>query len=332
MLTLLAACDPFPAREDRTQSAWRRDGPLPDARGGRGGGAGFTDRPPMDDDDWMGARGARFQPTEEPPRGHGRRDMGSGFHRDAGASGGGFEGDNFARGSRFVPSAPESAPPTTKRFGAPSAAPVGEAENASQWRRAAPLPPSAKSPRSPNFERAPLPSSTDASPPNQSAPAPPMQRKKLELKPRSETADPPAAPQSAPSNKPSPFGAARAVNTADREAEVVRKRQEAREQAEKERAAAAEKKTILGRSSSQEQAQTTQSSAPPAERQWRRSSGSKPRSPEAKPAGVPAQHKPRQPSNSASNNGQNPEKAMRKEGFSFASAAAATAAAESANE
>lgn len=329
LLTQSLAYVPFQTqakeRDDRTDREWRRDGPLPslgDDR--RGGGSRYSDRAPVDDSDWTMARGAKFQPTEDVPARSPnlRRDFSGGappFQRPAGSVGG-FEAGNFERGSKFVASAPspdQQSEGPRKTFGGPAAGPPGEADNASTWRRAAPVPSASPSAASP----------TSTSPPP-AAPAQPAQRKKLELQPRSASAGSVAAAQPSPSSKPSPFGAAAPVDTAERERQVEARRAEARAEAEKQRAAAAEKKAVAAAAGPSASAPA----APASEgRAWRRAAPvPSPRSPDAQqnsaaaPAPAAAAPKSRQPSGS----GPQGEKALRKEGFSFASAAAAKAAGE----
>lgn len=315
---------PAKDRDDRTSGAWRREGPLPPLDSGRGGSrfGGGVDRAPVDDSDWTMARGAKFTPTADEPRAGsgagGRKEFASGFGRPSG----GFESGNFERGSRFQPSAPpppaSDAPP--KRFN--PAAPAGEAEIASTWRRAAPLPSS----------NATSPDSSTATSPN---PAASMQRKKLELQPRSTSSGSVAAPEPSPatSNKPNPFGAAAPVDTAAKERAIAEKQEQLRQQAKDDRIAAAEaKKTAAaeGRNGA---------TSPPSEGggSWRRGPARSTESvspslgastgPKSPPLGVNAQPKSRQASGSQPSS-QQAEKALKRDGFSFASAAAAKALAE----
>ncbi|GAC76260.1 FOG: RRM domain [Moesziomyces antarcticus T-34] len=104
------------------------------------------------------------------------------------------------------------AEPPKSGFGGDRAMHSSQADDASQWRRAAPLPPSEP--------RARKPASGSSSPAPQPAAA---ERKKLDLKPRSAEATAASASASATSSKPSPFGNAKPIDAAERERQIDEK-------------------------------------------------------------------------------------------------------------
>jgi len=300
-----------PPRADsagRSAGDWTRSGPLADipgrssggfARAGAGAGPGLTGGrpergppPSMDADrDWGAVRGGKFTPSEpsspamgggrptfgdrrEPSSGGGRMGMGmgagaGGFSRERDFSGSSAGGPppapaedrdwTAARGSKFVP-----APPAPERR--PSAGPERrgpDADGARDWRaRASPVSPAVSDSAGPA-----------------SGPAPPVERKKLQLSARTASSTSPgpdaSASPSTPSSKPNPFGGAAPVNTAQREEAVLearraKEKQEAEERKKAKEDAAAAAATAASASNGDDKAASDEKSEPAAQKSWRR--------------------------------------------------------------
>ena len=173
-----------------------------------------------------------------------------GFDRPRGEFGAGGPGgeevvrDGPIRGGKFVP-----APPAQERFGGGDRRASGPADEQREWTRQGPLAPVAGA-RQSSFgaprtggsfgdqTRAFLSSSiflmvtahaSPTAPSGDSSPQP--QRQRLQLSARSAASSTPSSPPTspAPSSRPSPFGAARPVNQATRDAEIEAKLSSERE-------------------------------------------------------------------------------------------------------
>lgn len=242
----------------RTDGAWRREGPLPaldDRR--RPSGGGFSSRdsvPDVDRGERMGF-GSKFVPSSDDGARGFRRPPGSG---ERSASGFGFgardgpdedRGERMGFGSKFVPSAsgPERSDRDPPRRGSnfvpsgdrpgfgdrrSSDALPGMADSASSWRSSRPAGNGSASRESPFLSRwCPILNTHIA------AADSPVQRRKLELTARSVSSST-IAEESLPSptTKPSPFGNARPIDSAERERAIEARMSKDRE----ERAAKAE--------------------------------------------------------------------------------------------
>jgi len=216
---------------------WRRDGPLPSGGGGMMGQGRSTrdygDRPSQVDEDperWNSARGSKFVPSAAPSQssfGGPRRDFSGQSDRSERDFGSGFE-----RGSKFTPSTSGTTTPAGEQSrrssymatGASSPlAPPSEADTASVWRRAAPLP---SQPTSPN------PATSGQTSPSESAA--PATRKRLALAPRTQSSANTTAtsPPATTSSKPNPFGNAAPVDTAEKEKAIEAKMEKLRLEAQ----------------------------------------------------------------------------------------------------
>jgi len=239
----VSVAEPPKEREDRTSGAWRREGPLPtldDNRRTRH--SSHQERSSYDDFD-RGERmgfGSKFVPSADTATNFRRTQSGRGFSRAEGGFGmeseGADRGERMGFGSKFVASFDEPRrdrdPPLRGSNFVPSrVTPLGSddghsasgsvrkaammdrkstdaeptaADTVSNWRRAKPL----------------APSEQEASPA-----APPTAlptRRKLELSARTVTSSDGAStpPTSVVNNKPSPFGAAKPIDTSEREKAV----------------------------------------------------------------------------------------------------------------
>ncbi|KNZ55688.1 hypothetical protein VP01_260g5 [Puccinia sorghi] len=238
----VSVAEPPKEREDRTSGAWRREGPLPtfdDNRRTRH--SSHQERSTYDDFD-RGERmgfGSKFVPSADTGTNMTRRTQsGRGFSRAESGFGmeseGADRGERMGFGSKFVASVDEPRrdrdPPLRGSNFVPSrVTPLGSddghsasggsirkgammdrkstdaeptaADSVSNWRRAKPLAP-------PDQE------ASSAAPPT----APPT-RRKLELSARTVTSSDGAStpPTSVANNKPSPFGAAKPIDTSERE-------------------------------------------------------------------------------------------------------------------
>ena len=202
---------------------------------------GDRDRPSLVDEDpnrWNSARGSKFvpsEPTSQSSFGGGRRDFSNQSDRSEPRDYG-----NFERGSKFTPSASGTTSPSgmeSRRSSymasstGPSSLAPSEADNASVWRRAAPLP---SQPTSPNPEA-------------------PTERKRLALAPRTQSSATVTSPTSATSSKPNPFGSAAPVDTAEKERAIEAKLEKLRLEAqEKANAAPVRSSAFANRASSTE--------------------------------------------------------------------------------
>ncbi|PLW13486.1 hypothetical protein PCANC_15613 [Puccinia coronata f. sp. avenae] len=244
----VSVAEPPKEREDRTGGAWRREGPLPtfeDNRRTRH--SSHQERSSLDDVD-RGERmgfGSKFVPSTNTATNLTRRTQsGRGFSRGDGGFGfeseGGDRGERMGFGSKFVASVDEPRkdrePPLRGGHFVPSrATPVGSddghsasggstrrapqmerkntdieptaADTVSNWRRAKPAAPSEPEP-------------SPAVPPS----APPT-RRKLELSARTVTSSDGTStpPTSVVTNKPSPFGAAKPIDSTEREKAIQEK-------------------------------------------------------------------------------------------------------------
>jgi len=200
--------------------------------GGRSSSREYGDRPSYveeDPDRWNSARGSKFVPSAPPSQSSfgARRDFSNASDRSERDFGSGFE-----RGSKFTPSASGTTTPSglesrRSSYMAASGAPASplapsEADTASVWRRAAPLP---SQPTSPN------PAGGDASSPADSQA--PATRKRLALAPRTQSSTATAnSPPSSTSTKPNPFGNAAPVDTAEKEKAIEAKLEKLRLEAQ----------------------------------------------------------------------------------------------------
>ncbi|EFP90972.2 uncharacterized protein PGTG_17244 [Puccinia graminis f. sp. tritici CRL 75-36-700-3] len=244
----ISVAEPPKEREDRTGGAWRREGPLPtfdDNRRTRH--SSHQDRSSIEDVD-RGERmgfGSKFVPAAESATNLTRRTQsGRGYSRAEGGFGMESEaadrGERMGFGSKFVASVDEPrkdrGPPQRGSNFIPSrATPVGSddghsasggsirrapmlerksteieptpADTVSNWRKAKPV----------------APSEHEASP--TAPPTAPPTRRKLELSARTVTSSDGTLtpPTSLVSNKPSPFGAAKPIDTAEREKAIQEK-------------------------------------------------------------------------------------------------------------
>lgn len=272
----ISVAEPPKERDDRTGGAWRREGPPPsfdDNRRSRY--PSHHDQSAADEVD-RGERmgfGSKFVPSTDNVTNMTRRsNSGRGFSRNEG--GGGFDGETADRGDRmgfgkYVPSVEparkEREPPQRGSNFVPSrVTPVGSddghsasggclrkaivlerkstdveptaADTVSNWRRAKPL--------TPDPEVAPQ------APPTATPTAPPT-RRKLELSARTITSSEGTLtpPVSVVSNKPSPFGAAKPVDSTERE-KAIQERLD-RERAESAAANSKNPPSVDGKSASE---------------------------------------------------------------------------------
>ncbi|KAG0143387.1 hypothetical protein CROQUDRAFT_185427 [Cronartium quercuum f. sp. fusiforme G11] len=245
-------------REDRTGGAWRREGPLPsldDNRRSRNPSNNY-ERTSMDEDrgERMGF-GSKFVPSSTSSTGLGQRShSGRGYSRAGFGEGGDYEGDNIDRGARmgfgskFVPSVEEPRnnrePPKrgsnfVPSLGTPAGSDDGHSVSGGSTRRLGfadrkssegGLTP-ADSVSTWRSTRSPIISSDRESAPSSST-LPPT-RRKLELSartvsPSDGTSTPPQSLSA--SSKPSPFGAAKPVDSTEREKAIQEKLERERDE------------------------------------------------------------------------------------------------------
>ncbi|EKM57901.1 uncharacterized protein PHACADRAFT_251826 [Phanerochaete carnosa HHB-10118-sp] len=243
--------------DDKFSGNWRRDGPPPDlpSRGGsrsqfEGGTAREPPPPSVSEsaNDWRSSRPRASIPPESEAPSFKRR--GSGLRSpDAPPPGPADTEEKWSIGSRFQPSTPSE---PASRFGnvrgrgemGPPRDPADEGD----WRRA--------------------PAPHNSTSPNSSVPpTPQMGRRKLELLPRSSSSATPS-PLSSPNpahstSKPSPFGAAKPVDTIAREIAVAERLEKEREQA-RERVTHPMSRTSSRTGSSRGEVLPSRPAAPPA--------------------------------------------------------------------
>ncbi|KAH8925471.1 hypothetical protein BT69DRAFT_1318238 [Atractiella rhizophila] len=227
---------PKEREESRSAGKWERTGPLPSlpSRGSFRGpdrGDGFRDRDEGEERDWT--RGSKFVPSQDngPPSRSGsslgfarsvsERGKPRGGFADREGGGGGDEERDWTRGSKFVPSAPMSPPPSAGLGVGDGRKPGFKREDSFNSRRGTDDGPAnwrgsglGRSASNVGFQRTPP------------EPSPRLERRKLELAPRgssSNVASPELAHATLPSSatsKPSPFGAARPIDSATKEREI----------------------------------------------------------------------------------------------------------------
>ncbi|KAJ6612237.1 hypothetical protein B0H10DRAFT_2052776 [Mycena sp. CBHHK59/15] len=215
--------------DSKFDNPWRRDGPLPPSSNSRDSSRRRFDGPPTGDralpalsegpSDWRSSRPARTAPLETDGPSYKRK--GSGFTTPEGQPSPADREEVWAIGSKFKPAGTDDAGSGSK-FGSMR----GRTEEA-DWRSARPKPVSRGSVS-----------------PNSSTPATPqLNRRKLELLPRSGNVSTAPSPLSSPKIGPtppvsatrsSPFGGAKPVDVTTREKEVA-------ERVEKDREATKEK-------------------------------------------------------------------------------------------
>ncbi|KAJ7716813.1 hypothetical protein DFH07DRAFT_348390 [Mycena maculata] len=226
--------------DSKFDNPWRRDGPLPPSSDSRdssrrrfdGPSTGDRDRslPSLSEgpSDWRSSRPARAAPLDTTADTSSYKRKGSGFSTHDGQPGAADREEVWAIGSKFKPAASvseESGPGS--RFGsrgrsemAPPKEPIVEE---SDWRSTRPKPVSRGS----------------VSPNSSTPPTPQLNRRKLELLPRSGAASTAPSPLSSPKIGPtppvsatprsSPFGAAKPVDVSSREKEVAERVEKDRE-------------------------------------------------------------------------------------------------------
>ncbi|GJE85665.1 RNA-binding protein [Phanerochaete sordida] len=261
--------------DEKFASPWRRDGPLPDRGAPDRGGSrprfeGASSREPLPPSmadgasEWRSSRPRTSAPEPEVPS---FKRRGSGFRSpDAPPSGAADSEEKWSIGSRFQPSAPAE---PASRFGSvrgrgemgPPRDASGPTNDESDWRR-------------------PSASRNSTSPNSSVPPTPQMGRRKLELLPRSNTSATPS-PLSSPNPaqaKPSPFGAAKPVDTVAKESAVA-------ERLEKEREQVRERVTHNPMSRTSSHAGSSRGEVPPSRAP---ATASSPKASEAKPAAASA--------------------------------------------
>ncbi|KAJ7039493.1 hypothetical protein C8F04DRAFT_1085469 [Mycena alexandri] len=227
--------------DSKFDNPWRRDGPLPPSSDSRDSSRRRFDGPPAGDrslpslsegpSDWRSSRPARTTPLDTDTSSYKRKP--SGFSTPDGSSPADKE-EVWAIGSKFKP-----APPVADDSGSGSR--FGNIRGRSEM-------PPPKEEESDWRSSRPKPVSRDSVSPNASTPpTPQLNRRKLELLPRSGAASAAPSPLSSPKIGPtppasaaprsSPFGAARPVDVTSKEKEVT-------ERVEKDRDAIKEKLTM----------------------------------------------------------------------------------------
>ncbi|KAM0789775.1 hypothetical protein ACM66B_006628 [Microbotryomycetes sp. NB124-2] len=232
-VTRISVAEPASQREGRAdaESTWTRQGPLaplPGRSGGFGGGGGFGSGAPRSGGfDRAGAgegdverdgpiRGGKFVPSGPPePRRTGGFGGSAGFERRPFEPAPEVERDAPIRGGKFTP-APPPAPTGGSRFGSGGDRKVSEPSRADEektWTRSGPLPPAQNQQRSSSFGK----SWGDRTPPTE-----PPTRQRLQLSGRTSASNEgsPSASPAPQQSRPSPFGAAKPVNVAEREREI----------------------------------------------------------------------------------------------------------------
>ncbi|KAK4689397.1 translation initiation factor 4B, partial [Tremellales sp. Uapishka_1] len=219
---------------------WRRSGPLPTREAQpipTRRVSNFGDTSPQPERDWSAARGTKFTPAAPSASSDFRRESsGPGMprERDIGGPTGQADGADAWRSSK-----PLAEPKQVQREMPPHQAPrsPGMADTESTWTRgsklrtpvveSAPARSTTNSPAAPDDRewRSSKPGSGPTSEAGEASPAPaPSVRQKLQLAPRSSPNTPSLTQaEPSPSSKASPFGAARAVDTASRENEAAAK-------------------------------------------------------------------------------------------------------------
>ncbi|KAF8207268.1 hypothetical protein K438DRAFT_1917623 [Mycena galopus ATCC 62051] len=220
--------------DSKFDNPWRRDGPLPPSSDSRDSSRRRFDGPPVDrslpsvsegPSDWRSSRpAARTTPVDTDSSSFRRK--GSGFSTPIEPSSADKE-EVWAIGSKFKPAPPAEDSGSGSRFGGSirgRADMPATREEESDWRSARPKPISRDS----------------VSPNSSTPPTPQLNRRKLELLPRSGNASNapsplsspkigPTPPASASAARSSPFGAARPVDVTGREKEVTEKVEKERE-------------------------------------------------------------------------------------------------------
>ncbi|KAJ6460408.1 hypothetical protein C8R47DRAFT_1161160 [Mycena vitilis] len=224
--------------DSKFDNPWRRDGPLPPSSDSRDSSRRRFDGPPPSDrtlpslsegpSDWRSSgRPVRATPLDTTDSSSYKR-KGSGFSTPDGQASPADREESWAMGSKFKPAPPADDSGSGSRFGGGprgrSDMPPPRDDEPNDWRSAA----------------RPKPVSRDSVSPNSSTPpTPQLNRRKLELLPRSGNASSVPSPLSSPKIAPtppasaaprsSPFGAARPVDVTNREKEITDKVEKDRE-------------------------------------------------------------------------------------------------------
>ncbi|GAA5916995.1 hypothetical protein JCM5296_004038 [Sporobolomyces johnsonii] len=313
-------------------STWERTGPLAALPGRQSSfGAsrgGFGDREPRSSGGFdeierdAPIRGGKFTPSAAPAERMGgmRGDRGPGFSGFERAPMAEVEREGPIRGGKFTPSAPE---PRRTFSGEPSRADEGP------WTRSGPLPPAPG-----QQERRGFGSGFGA----RTSPSEPPARRPLQLSARTPSSSTPGSPSpeptstASPSSKASPFGAAKPIDTTAKEREVEEKlaKQRAEAAAAKEAAAATAAAAAAAKDKDEKpKDESSKKEASKSDGAWVR------RGPLPDRAPAPAAAKPKEvaspvPTATAAAAGKKDEPphaaaaakpALRKEGFSYSSAA-----------
>ncbi|KZS92576.1 RNA-binding domain-containing protein [Sistotremastrum niveocremeum HHB9708] len=218
--------------DEKFAGNWRRDGPLPDRQSSRSRfdedrgsrfGQGREGREPLPPsvaetvDDWRGNRPGPLPPRED----HARPPRRSGFSTPVGEHSAADAEEVWTIGSKFKPSPTNSESGSRSRFGSMRSdmgppPPRESAAPESDWR--------SRPTRQDSFDRS---SSTP--------PTPQLNRRRLELLPRSTAGSTVASPLSSPkaahaTARPNPFGAAKPVDVSAKEAAVAERLEKEREE------------------------------------------------------------------------------------------------------
>ncbi|KAJ7510276.1 hypothetical protein B0H11DRAFT_1701456, partial [Mycena galericulata] len=224
--------------DSKFDNPWRRDGPLPPSSNSRDSSRRRFDGPSTGDrphpsisegpSDWRSSRPARAAPLDTTTDSSSYKRKGSGFTTPDGQPSPADREEVWSIGSKFKPAPTASEEPGSgSRFGSRGRSDMGPSKDPiteeTDWRSARPKPVSR----------------TSVSP-NSSTPATPhLNRRKLELLPRSGNASAAPSPLSSPKMGPtppvsaaprsSPFGAAKPVDVSSREKEVAERVEKDRE-------------------------------------------------------------------------------------------------------
>ncbi|KAJ6577285.1 hypothetical protein B0H19DRAFT_552040 [Mycena capillaripes] len=220
--------------DSKFDNPWRRDGPLPPSNDSRDSSRRRFDGPSSDralpslsegPSDWRSSRPARAAPLDTTDSSSYKR-KGSGFSTPDGQASPADREEVWAIGSKFKPTPAAEESGSGSRFGSirgRSDMPPPKDDEPSDWRSSRPKPVSRGS----------------VSPNSSTPPTPQLNRRKLELLPRSGTASSAPSPLSSPKIGPtppanaaprsSPFGGARPVDVTNREKEITEKVEKDRE-------------------------------------------------------------------------------------------------------
>ncbi|OCF59613.1 hypothetical protein L486_02285 [Kwoniella mangroviensis CBS 10435] len=257
--------DALPPSAAEESNQWRRATPLPartDAPTPARRTSSFSPAEPGPDRDWSAARGARFTPAAPAPSNEFRRDSsGAGRVREPPVPTAADEVDQWRSNKPLVEAKVGSRDLPPHQRGGPESgqSSPGLADTENTWSRgtklrtpAAEVPPARSSTQSPNEEKdwrspratpaASQPGSLDGESPRQ--PPAPLERRRIQLAPRSVPATPSTASveSNSPSGKSSIFGSAKPVDSAAREAIADAKLAQKEEERKKAREAEIAKK------------------------------------------------------------------------------------------